>query len=110
MGRMDAHRAQQVPARPHAHEPRGHPVWRAAHGALPPAQAFDAAELNPSSMSCATGAESMATIRTTARNLCVAVTDAHKLRAVVRIVAIDSAPVAHDIDEGFSSAGSSRCA
>merc|ERR1711935_726951 len=27
-----------------------------------------------SSMSCATGAESMATIRTTARNLCVAVT------------------------------------
>merc|ERR1712194_831293 len=70
----DAHRPQQVPAGPHAHEPRVHRRRWEADGALPPAQAFDAAELNPSSMSCATGAESMATIRTTARNLCVEVT------------------------------------
>eukprot|EP00964_Phaeocystis_antarctica_P061022 scaffold36435_cov30-Phaeocystis_antarctica.AAC.1 len=41
--RVDAHRTQQLPADPHAHEPREHRLGRAARGAVPAAQVLGAA-------------------------------------------------------------------
>ena len=45
--RMDAHRTQQVPQGPHAHQPWEHRFRRGSRGAVPSAQVCSGAELKP---------------------------------------------------------------
>eukprot|EP00964_Phaeocystis_antarctica_P074376 scaffold45720_cov21-Phaeocystis_antarctica.AAC.1 len=67
---MDAHRTQQIPAGPHAHEPRGHRLRRNSHGAVPAAQDLGAAELKPSSMIARPRQSLWRLLVTTARSKC----------------------------------------